>query len=157
MAIKCRGLSEEEKAYILENFRYEDGRICRNDRRRSDGSIDRYGYLIIKIKGRQFKSHRIAWLLTHGEYPTDEIDHIDGNKLNNRVENLRISDRTQQNRNKRMNPNPDTGVVGIYIDKSTKGLKKKFTFKHGKKTYRAYTLEEARRMKNELQLNENTV
>ncbi len=128
--------------YILEHFTYDNGKITRNDRKNSDGSIDKDGYLIIKVKGKQFKAHRIAWLLNYGAFPKNEIDHINRNKLDNRIENLRLADRTMQNNNKDLKPNKLTGVVGIYIDK-TNGLKKKYTFKHNNKTYRYYTLGEA--------------
>lgn len=130
--------------YILEHFKYHnDGTITRNDRKNSNGSVDKYGYLILKIKGRQFKAHRIVWLLNNGSFPCTELDHINRNKLDNRIENLRESNRTQQNRNKEFQVNPSTGVRGVYADNSTKGLKKKYTFKHNGATYRFYTLSEA--------------
>lgn len=138
---------EELKQYILSNFQYEDGVITRTDRKNSNGSVDHYGYLILKVKGVQLKAHRIAWLLNYGEFPDAELDHINGNKLDNRIENLRESSRTQQNRNKKGKLNPHTGVIGIYEDRCTKGLKKKYTFKVLGKTYRAYTAEEAKELK----------
>ncbi len=128
--------------YILQHFKYLDGKLIRDDRKNSSGSIDKYGYLIIKIKGKQFKAHRIAWLLNYGNFPGSELDHINRNKLDNRIENLRESNRTQQNRNKDKKTNKQTRQVGIYID-NTKGLKKKYATKINKKTYRFYTLQEA--------------
>lgn len=137
---------EELKKYILANFHYDNGIITRIDRRNSNGSLDKDGYLILKVKGKQLKAHRIAWLLVYGDFPKSELDHINRNRTDNRIENLRESNRTQQNRNKEMKPNAKTGVCGIYID-TTKGLKKKFAFKHKDKTYRYYTLEEAKKGK----------
>lgn len=128
--------------YILQHFKYLDGKLIRDDRKNSNGSIDKDGYLIIKVKNKQFKAHRIAWLLNYGNFPNSELDHINRNKLDNRIENLRESNRTQQNRNKNKKPNKQTGQVGIYID-NTKGLKKKYTTKINNKTYRFYTLQEA--------------
>lgn len=143
--------SDYFKQYILEHFKYNnDGTISRNDRKNSNGSYDKDGYLIIKVKGKQFKAHKIVWLLKNGEFPKSEIDHINRIRDDNRIENLRESNRKEQNNNTTRYPNKDTGVIGIHYDKSTKGLKKRYTFKHGKKTYRFYTLEEAISKKNEL-------
>jgi hypothetical protein len=61
------------------------------------------GYREVKVYGKLYKCHRIAWLLTHGEWPDGEIDHIDHNKSNNRVENLRLVDRIQNCRNRSRN------------------------------------------------------
>ena len=146
--IVCKPMPDEVKEYILKYFSYHDGVIRRADRRGGTGSLDKDGYLILKIKGKQYKAHRIAWLLCKGDYPTEEIDHIDRNRTNNRIENLRLSNRFEQVDNSTIQPNKDTGVVGIYIDRCTKGLKKKYTYRVGKKTYRAYTLEQAKEEKN---------
>ena len=127
--------------YILQHFNYNDGKITRDDRKNSNGSIDKDGYLIIKVKGKQFKAHRIAWFLYYGYFPKSELDHINRNKLDNRIENLRESNRIEQNRNKDKKPNKQTGQIGIYIDK-TKGLKKNYATKINNKTYRFYTLQQ---------------
>ena len=47
------------------------------------------GYLCISHKGKRFRCHRIVWLLHKGEWPKHQIDHINRNKLDNRIENLR--------------------------------------------------------------------
>lgn len=154
MPIFCRGISEEEKNFILSNFQYENGTLYRNGSK--CGHTDKDGYLVVKAKGRAFKAHRIIWLLTKGEFPTSEIDHIDRNKQNNSIENLRLSNRREQNRNKDIPVNKDTGVAGVHIDKATKGLRKRYTFRYMGKTYRSYTLEEALEVKHELLSHENS-
>lgn len=139
------------KNYILQNFIYENGKLIRTDRKNSNGSLDKDGYLIIKVKGKQFKAHRIVWLLNYGEFPNTELDHINRNKLDNRIENLREADRSLNNRNKDIieKPNKESGLPGIYID-HLKGLKKKYAFKFNGKTYRFYDKFEALKKKEEL-------
>lgn len=146
----------EEKeliCYIHKFFVYENGKLLRTDRKNSNGSIDRDGYLIIKIKGKQYKAHRLVYAYFNNEFPKGEIDHINRNKLDNRVENLRVVSRIENIKNRTILPNKNTGVEGVYID-NTKGLLKKLCFKYKKKTYRYYTVEEAIKSKNALRSNE---
>ena len=53
------------------------------------GSIDSHGYLQIQFQGKKYKAHRVAWYLHYGVWPTNEIDHINGIKNDNRINNLR--------------------------------------------------------------------
>ena len=140
------------KRYILEHFHYNNGIITRDDRKNSNGSLDKDGYLILKIKGKQFKAHRIAWLLCYGDFPKLEIDHINRNKLDNRIENLRESNRQQQVENRNYYPNKDTGVIGVYKDKCTEGLKKVYTTSYKGKIHRFHTVEEAVQFRKEMGL-----
>lgn len=131
--------------YIANHFSYnpESGMITRDDRRNSAGSFDKDGYLILKIKGNQFKAHRVAWFLHYGVFPEMEIDHINRNRSDNRICNLRDATRTCNIRNMAKTANPETGVIGVYLDKTTKGLKKKFTTRIQGKTYRFYSVQDA--------------
>ncbi|MCR1833101.1 HNH endonuclease [Oceanobacillus caeni] len=133
--------------YIKENFVYHpNGKLTRTDRKNSNGSYDKDGYLIIKIKGKQFKAHRIVYAMHYGYFPDGELDHINRVRDDNRIENLRLATRKENTLNTNRKPNEQTGVVGVYIDK-TKGLKKKYATKLGGKSHRFYSLDEALEMR----------
>jgi hypothetical protein len=143
--VKGKSFSLELQNYLNKYFSIdsETGLITRRDRRNSNGSIDKDGYLILKIKRNQYKAHRIAWFLYYNEIPTLEIDHINRDRLDNRKSNLRLADRLSNVYNTSVLPNKETGVIGVYIDKCTDGLKKKYTTRHKGRTFRFYTLDEA--------------
>jgi len=53
------------------------------------GGPDGQGYIRIKVDGRYFGAHRLAWLYETGSWPCGQIDHLDGDRTNNRFQNLR--------------------------------------------------------------------
>ena len=53
------------------------------------GSPSAKGYIRIRLLGRDFFAHRLAWLYVYGTFPNNQIDHKDQNKKNNRIDNLR--------------------------------------------------------------------
>lgn len=52
------------------------------------GSLRKDGYVKIQVDGRFYQAHRLAWLCVYGVWPS-AIDHIDGNRANNAIANLR--------------------------------------------------------------------
>lgn len=65
------------------------------------GYPDQDGYLHARLCGKQYLVHRLAWLMTHGQWPEGELDHKDGVRTNNRLCNLRPADRGQNCSNRR--------------------------------------------------------
>lgn len=121
----------------------ETGIITRTDRKNGNGSYDKDGYLILKIKGKQYKSHRIAWYFHYGVSPAGVIDHINGIRDDNRISNLRDVEQSTNARDRLYKKNPITKCYGIYYDMCTNGLKRRFTIKFNGKTFRYLTLDEA--------------
>jgi hypothetical protein len=79
------------------------------------GTVTPGGYLRVKVLGELHYAHRIAWHMTFGYQPTEEIDHIDGDKLNNQLANLRVVDRATNCQNKRRPMSRNAlGVLGVY-------------------------------------------
>ena len=79
------------------------------------GHVDKLiGYNTIGIKGKIYKAHRLAWLYVYGEWPTALIDHINGQKADNRIANLRIvlADGNSQNVRK-PNRRNKSGFMGV--------------------------------------------
>ena len=74
----------------------------------------RIGYVTIGIAGRIYKAHRLAWLYAYGEWPKGLIDHINGNKADNRIANLRdvFADGNSQNVRK-PNRRNKSGFMGV--------------------------------------------
>lgn len=54
------------------------------------GRVNGKGYATISIKNNHYQSHRLAWLHFYGEWPSGQIDHINRNKLDNSIKNLRV-------------------------------------------------------------------
>lgn len=85
------------------------------------GSITEYGYMRISVDGKHYLLHRIAWLIMTGDWPTDQIDHINGNRSDNRWINLRQADNKENSRNQSLRSTNKSGVVGVnWIQKLNK-------------------------------------
>ena len=78
---------------------------------------DRTSYLIIHItlngKTKSYRAHRLAILYTDGYFPLEQVDHIDGNGLNNKRINLREVSDGENKKNKPMYSNNTSGTVGV--------------------------------------------
>jgi len=78
------------------------------------GWIDTNGYARISIDGRKYWAHRVAFLYMTGEWPKNDVDHIDGNPGNNIWKNLRdVPTSTNVQNVKRASKNSKTGLLGV--------------------------------------------
>lgn len=80
------------------------------------GTVDFLGRRQVRIKGRIYKAHRVIWLMVYGKFPEDQIDHINGVRDDNRLDNLREATQAQnqQNRSRRSK----RGLIGTYLHES---------------------------------------
>lgn len=77
------------------------------------------GYVFIRIMGKIYPAHRLAWLYCYGDMPPKGIlvDHIDRNKGNNRIDNLRLATSSQNLMNQGLSKANTSGVKGVVFDK----------------------------------------
>lgn len=76
-------------------------------------SINVNGYPAGRLMNAPLLAHRVAWAITYDEWPK-EIDHINGNRADYRIANLRAVTRSDNARNRRLSGNNTTGVMGVY-------------------------------------------
>lgn len=72
------------------------------------------GYPVGNADGKKYYAHRMAWLITTGEWPTGQIDHINGVNDDNRLINLRDIPRAENQRNMKISTRNVSGIMGVY-------------------------------------------
>lgn len=115
---------ELTQEYIKNIFEYIDGSLFWKEKTSKYSRIiigtkagnEYKGYVKIKILGKKCFEHRLIFLYHFGYLPS-EIDHIDGNGLNNKIENLRKAIRSQNSCNKKISKLNTSGYKGVYWNK----------------------------------------
>lgn len=79
---------------------------------REAGSVKSKGYVYIRIDSKPYYAHRLAWCYVYGDWPDEEIDHINGIRHDNRISNLRQASR-KQNMENRVQPIGASGYRGV--------------------------------------------
>lgn len=82
------------------------------------GYVTGRGYRAIKYNGKTYAAHRLAWLYYYGRWPKYEIDHMNGNKLDNRIANLRDVPHIENTHNRVEHRNGK--LIGIYFNKAAR-------------------------------------
>jgi len=110
----------------MELFRYDEADGCLywlKDRKSvakagsKVGCVHHTGYLKTKVKGKNLLVHRLIWFLVHGEWPSDKLDHINGDKRDNRINNLREATQSQNRCNSKLQKNNTSGYKGVSYNK----------------------------------------
>ena len=81
------------------------------------GCRARSEYWCISVDGRMYRAHQLAWLYMKGEWGRPVIDHRDGNPLNNRWRNLRLSTRSENSANRPRDVSNTSGFKGVSFDR----------------------------------------
>lgn len=110
-----------DAAEAREFFRYDsdNGVVFRTARSHKAGRLgpvttkDNHGYVVATHKGRRHKAHRLAWLIKTGEWPDGQIDHVNGDRADNRWCNLRLATPFENAQNTKVRKDCASGVTGV--------------------------------------------
>ena len=83
------------------------------------GCIGAYGYRVARIQGVTYKHSRLVWLFNTGSLPSDTIDHINGNRDDDRMENLRAVTQAENRKNCAISSQNTSGIQGVSLYKRT--------------------------------------
>ena len=117
---KLRKNLTQERIKELFDFNEETGILTRKPSLRDKkggkvvGCLANHGYLVVRIDYTLYLLHRIIWLYAYGYLPEHQIDHINRNKCDNRLENLREATRSCNVRNTGLRSDNTSGIKGVY-------------------------------------------
>jgi len=107
---------------IKKRLEYKDGKLLNKIKTLKKnigdevGCINTAGYKVVRIQKKLMFAHRVIWLMHYGSLPK-YIDHIDGNKLNNCISNLRAATPSQNSCNSKRKQSNLSGVKGVFFYK----------------------------------------
>lgn len=81
------------------------------------GWIGVAGYRHTELDGGSYRCHRLVWLYVHGKFPEAHLDHLDGDRANNRIENLRECSSSGNAKNKTKQSNNTSGFTGVKLQR----------------------------------------
>jgi hypothetical protein len=105
------------QARLRELLTYENGKLLRKNGVVA-GSVNKRGYRVICVDYKLHKAHRLVFLYHHGYLPA-QVDHINGDKDDNRIENLRAADNSKNMMNRKSMRNNTSGHKNVYWDKES--------------------------------------
>ena len=111
----CRDRFIDKGTHLENRYRYNN-RVQVGERA---GYANNKGYRQVKINGVKHQEHRLAWLMRHGAFPDDQIDHVDGDPLNQSSQNLRVVGTQDNARNMKRSRANSSGHTGVSWHKAT--------------------------------------
>ena len=131
---------------LKELFDYQDGQLIwkvkkaranKGDIAGCDAPAKGIMYRQTKIDGKQHRVHCLVFLLHHGYFPK-QVDHIDGNCLNNRIENLRAADASSNALNSKLKSSNTSGSKNVYWHTEANKWFVRFTLKNKTHSFGMY-------------------
>lgn len=93
----------------------------------SDPNDPEQGYVYLRVRNALYREHILVWYWFHKEIPVLYIDHIDGDKTNNRIENLRLATNQENQRNRGPSKRNTSGYKGVLVHPKKKGFSAKIS------------------------------
>lgn len=110
-----------EEAHQL--FEYKDGELYwkispkhHNKIGKKVGYLQKSGYVVCGVAGKTYYVHRVIYLM-HNNHMPEQVDHIDTNRSNNKIDNLRAATQQQNSCNGKLKTSNTSGVKGVYFNK----------------------------------------
>ena len=99
--------------------------ICRISRKGAGagsvaGCVEPSGYRRIMVDYKRYHAHSLAWLFIYGHWPKDQMDHKNGIRDDNRIENLREATCSENGQNRKMNVSSTSGLIGVTFHRRDK-------------------------------------
>jgi hypothetical protein len=109
-------------------FKYKDGKLYNRyaytSRVKAGEEAGAFsgGYRIVGVNGKRYKAHRVVWMLHRGYIGEGlQIDHIDGDRSNNHIDNLRVCTNAENSRNGKLRVSNTSGIKGVTWSKARSG------------------------------------
>ena len=90
-------------------------------------TVNAYGYVVIGVLKHRLPAHRIAWAIYYNEWPTQEVDHINGDRSDNSIKNLRNVSSVQNKQNTKIYSTNTSGAHGVAYNKQNKNWRVRIT------------------------------
>lgn len=121
-------LPKQSRLQEIFNYDAKSGFLYRKINTSSRGRIGKCGHLDksqgyhnVYVDSTRYKTHRIIWKLYYGEFDENlEIDHINGNRSDNRIVNLQAKTLQENQKNRKISINNKSGVIGVSYNKRQK-------------------------------------
>lgn len=131
-SLKKSFIYDPDTGEIFKRIYFGDGLSMRG--RRAFVTLNQKGYMYGFYFKKTYAAHRVAWALYHGHWPINQIDHIDGDRTDNRISNLREVVNQENSKNLGMRPTNKSGVNGVHWFKQSRKWMAKIKHK-GKTIY----------------------
>lgn len=110
--IRSVSLPSEDAVWMALTYDPDTGLFHRRKTGKPAGSKTAQGYTELWVAGARVYAHRVAWFMSYGDWPEHEVDHINGDRSDNRIANLRDVTRSM-NRQNTHKPKGKSGIVGV--------------------------------------------